>query len=158
MIKKQQWGCNLLKDIYKIINEANLVDTYDKTEHIKSINKLVQKRKSDIQNNKCPECGEKLNEADGMIFQTESQLKELGDKLSDDNKVAIEYALTELRMAHQSQDIPAIQTALDNINAAWKKATEAMYAQGEQGQAEAQPQGDAQSGDNVEDVEFEEVK
>lgn len=48
------------EDIYKIINEANLVDTYDKTEHIKSINKLVQKRKSDIQNNKCPECGEKL--------------------------------------------------------------------------------------------------
>ena len=61
-------------------------------------------------------------------------------------------------MAHQSQDIPAIQTALDNINAAWKKATEAMYAQGEQGQAEAQPQGDAAQGDNVEDVEFEEVK
>src|SRR6478609_9239361 len=103
------------------------------------------------------ERAEKLNEADGMIFQTESQLKELGDKLSDDNKVAIEYALTELRMAHQSQDIPAIQTALDNINAAWKKATEAMYAQGEQGQQAAEPQAQAQ-GDNVEDVEFEEVK
>lgn len=103
------------------------------------------------------ERAEKLNEADGMIFQTESQLKELGAKLSDDNKVAIEYALTELRMAHQSQDIPAIQTALDNINAAWKKATEAMYAQGEQGQAAAEPQAQAQ-GDNVEDVEFEEVK
>ena len=69
-----------------------------------------------------------------MIFQTETQLKELGAKLADDNKVAVEYALTELRMAHQSQDIPAIQTALDNINAAWKTATEAMYAQGEQGQ------------------------
>jgi molecular chaperone DnaK len=101
---------------------------------------------------------EKLNEADGMIFQTETQLKELGAKLSDDNKVAVEYALTELRMAHQSQDIPAIQTALDNINAAWKTATEAMYAQGEQGQQAAQPQGDAAQGDNVEDVEFEEVK
>jgi len=101
---------------------------------------------------------DKLNEADGMIFQTESQLKELGDKLSDDNKTAIEYALTELRMAHQSQDIPAIQKALDNINAAWKTATESMYAQGEQGQAqEAQPQGEAQ-GDNVQDVEYEEVK
>ncbi|MET0760532.1 MAG: Hsp70 family protein, partial [Flavobacterium sp.] len=102
---------------------------------------------------------EKLNEADGMIFQTESQLKELGSKLSDDNKTAIEYALTELRMAHQSQDIPAIQTALDNINAAWKVATEAMYAQGEQGQAqqEAKPQGEAQ-GDNVQDVDYEEVK
>ena len=100
---------------------------------------------------------EKLNEADGMIFQTESQLKELGEKLSDDNKVAIEYALTELRMAHQSQDIPAIQTALDNINAAWKTATEAMYAQGEQGQQAAEPQAEAQ-GDNVQDVEYEEVK
>ncbi|HKO78665.1 MAG TPA: molecular chaperone DnaK [Flavobacterium sp.] len=103
------------------------------------------------------ERAEKLNEADGMIFQTETQLKELGAKLSDDNKVAIEYALTELRMAHQSQDIPAIQTALDNINAAWKTATEAMYAQGEQGQQAAEPQAQAQ-GDNVEDVEFEEVK
>ncbi len=105
------------------------------------------------------ERAEKLNEADGMIFQTESQLKELGDKLTDDNKVAIEYALTELRMAHQSQDVPAIQTALDNINAAWKKATEAMYAQGEQAQgAPQQPQGEQPQGDNVEDVEFEEVK
>ena len=103
------------------------------------------------------ERAEKLNEADGMIFQTESQLKELGDKLSDENKVAVEYALTELRMAHQSQDLTAIQTALDNINAAWKKATEAMYAQGEQGQAAAEPQAQSQ-GDNVEDVEFEEIK
>ncbi len=105
------------------------------------------------------ERAEKLNEADGMIFQTESQLKELGDKLTDDNKVAIEYALTELRMAHQSQDIDAIQVALDKINAAWKTATEAMYAQGEQAQGGAQqPQGEQPQGDNVEDVEFEEVK
>jgi molecular chaperone DnaK len=123
----------------------------------------IEKMKKDAEANAesdkaAREKAEKLNEADGMIFQTESQLKELGDKLSDDNKVAIEYALTELRMAHQSQDLTAIQTALDNINAAWKKATEAMYAQGEQGQADAQPQGDAQSGDNVEDVDFEEVK
>ncbi len=103
------------------------------------------------------ERAEKLNEADSMIFQTETQLKDLGAKLADDHKVAVEYALTELRMAHQSQDVPAIQTALDNINAAWKVATEAMYAQGEQGGQPAQPQADAQ-GDNVEDVEFEEVK
>jgi molecular chaperone DnaK len=99
---------------------------------------------------------EKLNEADGMIFQTETQLKDLGDKLADDHKVAVEYALTELRMAHQSQDLTAIQTALDNINAAWKTATEAMYAQGEQGQAAAEPQ--AAEGDNVQDVDYEEVK
>jgi molecular chaperone DnaK len=103
------------------------------------------------------ERAEKLNEADGMIFQTETQLKDLGAKLSDENKVAVEYALTELRMAHQSQDIPAIQTALDNINAAWKTATEAMYAEGEKGQGAAQPEAEAE-GDDVQDVDYEEVK
>jgi molecular chaperone DnaK len=77
-------------------------------------------------------------------------------RLSDENKVAVEYALTELRMAHQSQDIPAVQTALDNINAAWKTATEAMYSR-RQGQGEAKPEGDAQ-GDDVQDVDYEEVK
>ncbi|APA00594.1 molecular chaperone DnaK [Flavobacterium commune] len=101
------------------------------------------------------ERAEKLNEADSTIFQTESQLKELGDKISDENKTAIEFALTELRMAHQSQDIAAIQKGLDNVNAAWKTATEAMYAQGEQGQAAAEPQAE---GDNVQDVDYEEVK
>ena len=101
---------------------------------------------------------EKLNEADSMIFQTESQLKELGEKLTDEHKTAIEYALNELRLAHQNQDLAAIQTGLDNINAAWKTATEAMYAQGEQGQTQdAQPQGEAQ-GDQVQDVDYEEVK
>ena len=101
---------------------------------------------------------EKLNEADSTIFQTETQLKELADKITDDHKTAIEYALTELRMAHQSQDLEAIQKGLDNVNAAWKTATEAMYAQGEAGQAQdAQPQAEA-SGDNTQDVEFEEVK
>ena len=103
---------------------------------------------------------DKLNEADSMIFQTESQLKELSEKLSDDHKTAIEYALTELRLAHQNQDIEAIQKGLDNVNAAWKTATEAMYAQGgdQQGQPQdAQPQGQPQ-GDNVQDVDYEEVK
>jgi molecular chaperone DnaK len=101
---------------------------------------------------------EKLNQADAMIFQTESQLKELGDKLSDEHKTAIEFALTELRMAHQSQDLAAIDKGLENINAAWKTATEAMYAQGDQGAAQdAQPQADA-TGDQTQDVEFEEVK
>ncbi|MFC4740386.1 molecular chaperone DnaK [Flavobacterium ponti] len=101
---------------------------------------------------------EKLNQADSMIFQTESQLKELGDKLSDDHKTTIEGALTELKAAHESQDLSAIDTALENVNVAWKTATEAMYAQGEQGGAQqAQPQADA-SGDQTQDVEFEEVK
>jgi len=98
---------------------------------------------------------EKLNEADAMIFQTESQIKEFGEKLNADHKTAIEFALTELKMAHQSQDLDAIDKGLANINAAWKAATEAMYAQGET--QDAQPQGEAQ-GDQVQDVDFEEVK
>lgn len=101
---------------------------------------------------------DKLNEADSMIFQTESQLKELGDKLSESNKAAIEAALEELKSAHQSQDLTAIQSALDKVNEAWKNASEEMYKQGEQGQPQdAQPQGEAQ-GDNVQDVDYEEVK
>jgi molecular chaperone DnaK len=121
----------------------------------------IERMKKDAEANadsdrQAKERAEKLNEADSTIFQTESQLKELADKLTDEQKTAIEYALTELRMAHQSQDLEAIQKGLDNVNAAWKTATEAMYAQGEQGQA-AQPQAEAQ-GDNVQDVEFEEVK
>ncbi|MEN0008097.1 Hsp70 family protein, partial [Flavobacterium nitrogenifigens] len=122
----------------------------------------IEKMKKDAEANAdadriAKERAEKLNEADSTIFQTESQLKELGDKLTDDQKTAIEYALTELRMAHQSQDLDAIQKGLDNVNAAWKTATEAMYAQGGEGQ-QAAPQQEQSSGDNVEDVEFEEVK
>ena len=96
-----------------------------------------------------------MNEADSLFLQTKSQLKELGDKNFDDNKEAIEYPLTELRMAHQSQDLEAIQKGLDNTNASWKTATEAMYAQGKQGQqaGRASPQGE-----NVQYVEFEEMK
>ena len=60
-------------------------------------------------------------------------------------------------MAHQAQDLDAIQKGLDNVNAAWKTATEAMYAQGDQGQQAAQPQAEKQN-DDVQDVEFEEVK
>ncbi|WP_306350440.1 molecular chaperone DnaK [Flavobacterium sp. '19STA2R22 D10 B1'] len=105
---------------------------------------------------------EKLNEADGMIFQTENQLKEFGDKLSDANKQPIEAALTELKVAYEGKDIATVQTALDKINEAWKAASEEMYkaqADGQQGgaQQEAQPQGGEQ-GDNVQDVDFEEVK
>ena len=103
---------------------------------------------------------EKLNEADSMIFQTESQLKEFGEKLSDANKTAIEYALTELKMAYENKDVATIQPALDKINEAWKNSSEEMYKQGDAQGApqDAQPQGDAQNGDNVQDVDFEEVK
>ena len=105
------------------------------------------------------EKADKLNEADGMIFQTESQLKEHGDKLSAGNKEAIESALNELKAAFETKEIATIQPALDKINEAWKNASEEMYKA--QADAQGQPQGEAQpqpEGDNVQDVEFEEVK
>ena len=110
------------------------------------------------------ETAEKINEADSMIFQTEKQLKEFGEKLSDDKKAPIEAALVDLKAAHESKDLAQIDTALATINEAWKAASEEMYAA--QGGAEGanpgaaqqgQPEADAQ-GDNVEDVDFEEVK
>ena len=78
----------------------------------------------------------------------------MGNKITDEHKTAIEYTLTEFRMAHSSQYLEAIQKGLDNINAARKTATEAMYDQG----GAQQPQAEQPQGDNVEDVEFEEVK
>ncbi len=110
---------------------------------------------------------DKLNEADAMIFQTEKQLKEFGDKLSDDKKKPIEDALEELKKAHQSQDVATIQPALDKINEAWKTASEEMYKAQAEGQGA--PTGDAGGEDpsssgggsensDVEDVDFEEVK
>lgn len=104
------------------------------------------------------EKAEKLNEADSMIFQTENQLKELGEKMPAEHKASIEAALEELKTAHQSQDLAAIQNALDKINAAWKTASENMYAQGAQGEPQAaEPQAENQ-GDQVQDVDYEEVK
>lgn len=105
---------------------------------------------------------DKLNEADSMIFQTEKQLKEYGDKLSADNKSALESALEDLKKAYESKDVDTIQPALDKINEAWKNASEDMY-KAQQGGGEAAgaqqdaPQGSA-SGDNVQDVDYEEVK
>ncbi|MFY0603538.1 MAG: molecular chaperone DnaK [Flavobacteriaceae bacterium] len=110
------------------------------------------------------ETAEKINAADGMIFQTEKQLKEFGDKLSDDKKGPIEEALTELKAAHESKEIAQIDAAMEKINEAWKVASEEMYkaqqeAGGNPGADQGQPQGDASTeGDNVEDVDFEEVK
>lgn len=102
---------------------------------------------------------DKLNEADGMIFQTEKQLTEFSDKLSDTNKQAIEGALNELKAAYESKEVETIQPALDKINEAWKNASEEMYkAQGDgQGTQQAEPQADA-NGDQTQDVDFEEVK
>ncbi|MDG1023356.1 MAG: molecular chaperone DnaK [Flavobacteriaceae bacterium] len=110
---------------------------------------------------------DKLNSADQMIFQTEKQLKEFGDKLSEDKKAPIEAAFEELKTAHAAKDLEAIDKALETINEAWKNASEEMYkAQAEAGGDAAQPQGEAPGpdaaagtgGDDVQDVDFEEVK
>ncbi len=109
---------------------------------------------------------EKINAADSMIFTTEKQLKEFGDKLPADKKAAIEDALAKLKEAHKSQDITAIDKALADLNAVWQSASEEMYKTAQNaGQATSQPgpeepgSGKAQSGnDEVTDVDFEEVK
>jgi molecular chaperone DnaK len=130
----------------------------------------IKKMKADAEANadldkKAKETAEKINGADSMIFQTEKQLKEFGDKLSADKKEPIEAALTELKKAHESKDLAQIDAAMEKINEAWKVASEEMY----KAEQEAQPQGGApagnageptnkKDGDNVEDVDFEEVK
>ena len=105
---------------------------------------------------------DKLNAADSMVFQTEKQLSEFGDKLPADKKEPIESALEELKKAHQSQEISAIDAAMEKINEAWKNASEELYkAQQENGGTPNDPTaGDAGAGGeaDVTDVEFEEVK
>ncbi len=126
----------------------------------------IEKMKKDAEANaeadaKAKETVDKLNSADAMIFQTEKQLKEFGDKLSDDKKKPIEESLDELKKAFESKDLEKIDPALEKINEAWKAASEEMYKaqQNQQGQAQ-QPADDeaADNSDNVEDVDFEEVK
>ncbi len=114
---------------------------------------------------KAKETVDKLNEADSMIFQTEKQLKEFGEKLSDDKKKPIEDALAELKTAYETKDIAVIDPALEKINEAWKVASEEMYkaqADAQQGgptEPEASTGGeDAKDGEDVQDVDFEEVK
>ena len=103
---------------------------------------------------------EKLNQADGLIFQTEKQLKEYGDKLSDGNKAAINGALDALKKVHEAKDIAGIEGAMANLNNAWQAASQEIY-NATQG-AGAQPGADAgagagNAGDGVSDVDYEEV-
>ncbi|SEA00422.1 molecular chaperone DnaK [Psychroflexus halocasei] len=131
----------------------------------------IAKMKQDAEANaeadaKAKEKVDKLNEADAMIFQTESQLKEFGDKLSDDKKKPVEDALEELKKAHETKELDQITPALEKLNEEWTKVSEEMYkaqadAQGgaQQGATGAQGEGSAsKEGDDVEDVDFEEVK
>ena len=105
---------------------------------------------------------DKLNQADSMIFQTENQLKELGDKLPADKKAPIEAALGKLKDAHKAQDLAAIDAAMNELNTAFQAASAEMYAQsGQAGQqagpgAGQQPNNDGK--EDVQDADFEEVK
>ena len=128
----------------------------------------IEKMKKEAEANadadqKAKEEVDKLNSADQMIFQTEKQLKDFGDKLSDDKKKPIESALEDLKKAHESKDLEKIDETLNTINEAWKNASEEMYKA--QAEGEAKPEGanettsdnDSKS-DDVQDVDFEEVK
>ena len=110
---------------------------------------------------------EKLNEADSLIFQTEKQLKEFGDKIPADKKAPIETALETLKVAHQAQDITQVEVALAAMNTAWTAASEDIYkaqaagAGGPEAGAPGADGGQANGGasnDTVEDAQFEEVK
>ena len=114
---------------------------------------------------------DKINEADSMIFQTENQLKELGDKLPADKKAPIEAALGKLKEAHKAQDIAAIDAAKAELNTAWQAASADMYSQaggaqqgagaGFQGGQQAGPQqngSDNKGNEDIQDADFEEVK
>ena len=112
---------------------------------------------------------DKLNQADSMIFQTEKQLKELGDKIPADKKAPIEAALNKLKEAHKAQDVAGCEAAMNELNSVFQAASQEMYnAQNAQGGAQAGPNFGGQANnnannnsnnkDNVTDVDFEEVK
>jgi molecular chaperone DnaK len=126
----------------------------------------IEKMKQEAEANaeadaKTKEKVDKLNSADAMIFQTEKQLKEFGDKLSDDKKKPIEDALTELKKAYETKDVDLIDPALEKINEVWKSASEEMYkaqAESQQAAPEDNSKKNDSTSDDVEDVDFEEVK
>jgi|KBSMisStandDraft_5_1062788.scaffolds.fasta_scaffold00029_57 molecular chaperone DnaK len=109
---------------------------------------------------------DKVNQADSLIFQTEKQLKEYGEKIPADKKSVIENALNKLKEAHKSQDLAGIDAAMTEMNSAWTAASEEMYKATQQnagpqpqpGQEHQQTAGASANGDTVTDAEFEEVK
>ena len=131
------------------------------------INRMKAEAEQNAENDKKErERVDKMNQADSMIFQTENQLKELGDKIPAEHKPAIEQALQQLKDAHKAGDVAAIDTAIAALNNAWQTASQQMYqgAQGAQagpenpfgGQQQSQQQ--APKDDNIQDADFEEVK
>ncbi|MEK6783030.1 MAG: molecular chaperone DnaK [Bacteroidota bacterium] len=130
----------------------------------------IQKMKQEAQANaesdkKEKDKVEKINQADSLIFQTEKQLKEFGEKLSEGNKTAINGALEKLKEAHKSHDVTAIENAINTLNAAWQVASQEMYAGGSQAGANPGAGTNAgagassgTTGGEAQDVEYEEVK
>ncbi|GAA4785014.1 molecular chaperone DnaK [Olivibacter ginsenosidimutans] len=130
----------------------------------------IKKMKADAEANadadrRAKEEVEKLNAADALIFSTEKQLKEYGDKISADKKAPIESGLTKLKEAHAAKDFASLDTAQAELQAAWNAASEEMYKASQEAGAQAQgaPQGDtsqqaSNAADEVTDVDFEEVK
>lgn len=124
----------------------------------------IQKMKAEAEANaetdrKQKEEIDKLNEADALVFSTDKQLKEYGEKIPAEKKEIIEAAKEKLKIAHQNKDFAAIETASTELNAAWHAASEDMYKNADAGQAQPQD-GDNQQNpdDNVTDVDYEEVK
>jgi molecular chaperone DnaK len=141
---KIEAGSGLNKDeIEKMKNEAKANEASDKAEKEKV---------------------EKINQADSLIFQTEKQMKEFGDKIPADKKEPIETALAELKEAHKMQDIAALDSSLEKMNAAWTAASQDIYnaqqaAGGDAAAPQGEPTGEQPAGESkVEDVPFEEVK
>jgi molecular chaperone DnaK len=132
----------------------------------------VEKMKAEAKANEATDKAErekvdKLNMADSLVFQTEKQLKEYGDKIPADKKATIETAANKLKEAHKTQDLATIDTAMAELNAAWTAASQDIYntqsAAGQGGQQQPGDNGhgqtaDAGAGDNVTDVPYEEVK
>ena len=134
------------------------------------INRMKAEAEQNAENDKKErERIDKLNQADSMIFQTENQLNELGDKIPAQHKPAIEQALQQLKDAHKAGDVAAIDSAIAALNAAWQTASQQMY---QQSGAAGQPGGDQFNGgqqaggqqasgnkaDDIQDADFEEVK
>ena len=133
------------------------------------INRMKAEAEQNAENDKRErERVDKMNQADSMIFQTENQLQEIGDKIPAQHKPAIEQALQQLKDAHKAGDANAIDTAMAALNTAWQTASQQMYqgAQGAQagqenpfaGQQQAGGQQEVPKDDNIQDADFEEVK
>jgi len=127
----------------------------------KEIQRMKQEAEANAESDKlAKERVETLNKADSLIFQTEKQLKDFGDKIPADKKQPIEQALAELKKAHEVQDIPAIESGMEKLNTVFQAASAEMYGAGQQQSAPGNDAGqqNGKADEEVTDVDFEEVK